>query len=240
MNPIDANPPADKPLNTVPLNEAAYLKIVTVNTAGAFLDWGQPKDLLLPWAEVLWEQKKQIVEGRKVLVFIFKAEDGRMAASTRLNDFLRDEADVFQEGEEVEILVSHATDIGMRVIVDHRYWGLIHNNDIFGQLRRGEKRKAYIKALREDHKLNLSLSKPGYEKVESVAEKILKTLKKRGGFMPLTDKSQPELIYDAFGISKKVFKQSISALYRERKITLEADGIRLVPRSENIPTETKD
>ncbi len=224
--------PQDTPAR-VQVGDAAYLKIVGVKDAGAFLDWGQPKDLLLPWAEVPWEDKKQIVEGRKVLVYIFKHEDGRAAASLRLNAFIKDQAETYKEGDEVDILVSHPTELGMRVIVDNRYWGLIHHSDLFEALRKGEQRKAYVKALRFDRKLDLTLLKAGYAKVEGVAEKLLKTLQKRGGFIPVNDKSDPQVIYEAFGISKKVFKQSIGALYRERKILIEQDGIRLI-------TEKKD
>lgn len=212
----------------VGLNQVAYLKIVAVNDAGAFLDWGLPKDLLLPWAEVKWEQKKHIVEGRKILVFVFLHEDGRMAASARLDDFIRDESEGINEGDEVEIIVSDRTELGMRVIVESRYWGLIHNNEIFGNLHRGEKRKGYVKALRQDGKLNISMSAPGYAKVESATQKLLQTLERKGGYLAVTDKSQPSEIYELFGISKKVFKQTIGALYRERKITLEEGGIRIV------------
>lgn len=210
------------------VREVAYLKIVLVNDAGAFLHWGLPKDLLLPWNEVKREQKKLIVEGRKIVVCVFLAEDGRIAASSRLDDFLEEEADGFKEGDPVDLMVADATEIGLRVIVNHRYYGLVHKNEIFGTLHRGQKLVGYVKALRPDRKLNITLSAPGYGKIDTVSQGLLTVLERRGGFLPVTDKSAPEEIYALFGVSKKVFKQTLGALYKSGKVTLDADGIRKV------------
>jgi predicted RNA-binding protein (virulence factor B family) len=210
------------------VGEVAYLKIVQVNDAGAFLNWGLPKDLLLPWNEVKREQKKLIVEGRKVVVAVFLAEDGRIAASSRLDDFLKEETDRFQEGDKVEVMVADRTDLGLRVIVNHRFYGLVHNNEIFGTLHRGQKLEGYVKALRPDHKLNITLSAPGYAKVGTFSEGLLAVLARRGGFLPVSDKTPPEEIYALFGVSKKVFKQTLGALYKSGRITIEATGIRAV------------
>jgi predicted RNA-binding protein (virulence factor B family) len=109
---------------------------------------------------------------------------------------------------------------------------MVHNNDIFGQLTRGDRREGYVKTLRADGKLNIALSAPGYAKVDAIAQGILDLLKRRGGFLPVTDKSKPEDIYALFGISKKVFKQTLGALYRNRRIVIEAEGIRMAPPSE--------
>jgi len=207
--------------------DVASLKVVAVNKAGALLAWGLPHDLFLPWKEVKHEQRRLIKEGKKALVILFEDEDGRLAASTRLDDFLSDEAEEFQEGDKVSLVVGDPTDLGVRVVVNHRYWGMVHTSDIFGKLTRGETREGYIKALREDHKLNISLSAPGYAKVDAIAQGMLDVLKRRGGFLPVTDKSQPEAIYALFGISKKVFKQTLGALYKSRQIVIEAEGIRL-------------
>ena len=212
----------------VQVGEVAYLKIVKVNDAGAFLAWGLPKDLLLPWDEVKREQKRLLVEGRRILVAVFRAEDGRIAASARLNDFLEDEAPDLKEGDRLPVIVAEPTDLGARVVVGHRYWGLVHANEIFAPLARGQKFEGYVKAPRPDGKVNIALSAPGYAKVDAVAEKVLGVLKRRGGFLAVTDKSKPEEIYTLFGISKKVFKLTLGALYKARKITLEPDGIRLV------------
>jgi predicted RNA-binding protein (virulence factor B family) len=214
---------------TAPLaqvREVACLKIVSVNDAGAFLHWGLPKDLLLPWNEVKREQKRLVVEGRKLVVCVFLATDGRIAASSRLDDFIAEEADGYTEGQAVTLTVADKTDLGLRVIVNHRHYGLVHQNEIFGTLHRGQQLTGYVKALRPDRKLNISLSQPGYAKIGTVAQSLLAVLEKRGGFMPVSDKTPPEEIYALFGISKKVFKQTLGALYKEGKITIDAQGIR--------------
>jgi predicted RNA-binding protein (virulence factor B family) len=208
--------------------EVANLKVLAVNKAGATLSWGLSQELLLPWKEVKREQKHLIREGQNILVILFTDEEGLVTASTRLEEFLGDEAEEFQEGEKVSLVIGDRTDLGVRVVVNHRYWGMIHTNDIFSKLTRGESREGYIKALRADHKLNLTLSAPGYAKVDIIAEGVLDVLKRKGGFMPVTDKSSPEEISALFGISKKVFKQTLGALYKNRRIVIEAGGIRLV------------
>lgn len=212
--------------------DVAELKVVAVNKAGAFLAWGVPQDLFLPWKEVKHGLRRSIREGQKVLVILFMDEEGRMAASTRLEDFLSDEAEEFQEGDKVELLVGDPTDLGVRVVVNHHYWGMVHRSDIFGKLVRGEKREGYIKALRADHRLNVYLHAPGYAKVDPIAQAILEVLKRRGGFLPVTDKSKPEEVHALFGISKKAFKQALGALYKSQRIAMEPEGIRLVPRDE--------
>jgi len=208
--------------------EVAHLKVVSTNRAGAYLNWGLPQDLFMPWKEVKHEVRRLIKEGNKILVFLFMDELGRMAASTRLADFLMDEAEGFREGDKVSLVIGDRTDIGVRVIVNHRYWGMVHDGDLFSKVSRGETREGYVKALRADHKLSLSLIAPGYAKVEPIAQNLLDVLKRHGGFMPVTDKSEPEKIYALFGISKKVFKQTLGALYKNRRISIDADGIRLV------------
>lgn len=210
-------------------DEVAQLKIVAVNRVGAFLAWGPPANLFLPWKEVKPAQKRMIREGQKVLVALFMDDEGRMAASTRLEEFLSDEAEGFQEGDRVDLVIGDPTDLGVRVVVNHRYWGMVHTSDIFGKLIRGERREGYIKALRADQKLDITLSAPGYAKVDAIAQGLVDVLKRRGGFLAVTDKSKPEEIYALFGISKKVFKQTLGALYKSRLIMIEAGGIRLRP-----------
>jgi predicted RNA-binding protein (virulence factor B family) len=210
------------------VREAAYLKIVSVGDAGAFLDWGLPKDLLLPWSEVKREQKRLVVAGRRILVCVFQAEDGRIAASARLDDFLLDEADEFKEGDQVSLLVADRTDLGLRVIVNHQYWGVVHNNEVFGDVPRGRRQDGWVKALRPDRKLNIALSAPGYAKVDAAAQGVMQVLRTHGGFMAVSDKTAPERIHALFGVSKKVFKQTIGALYKERKILIDETGIHAV------------
>ncbi len=208
--------------------EVGFLKVVSVNPAGSYLDWGLPKPLFMPWKEVKHEVRRLVKPGNKVLVFLYSDEAGHLAASTRLADFLVDEADEFQEGDEVTLVIGDRTDLGVRVIVNHRYWGMVHDSDLFGKVSRGETRPGWLKAPRADRKLSLTLSAPGYTKVGTVAQALLDTLIRRGGFLPVTDKSAPEQVYALFGISKKVFKQTLGALYKARRISIDADGIRLL------------
>jgi hypothetical protein len=207
--------------------EVAHLRVVGTTKAGAFLAWGLPQDLFLPWQEVKSAQRRLIKEGQKVTVFLFTDEEGRIAASARLDDFLSDEAEGFREGDKVSLLVGDRTDLGVRVIVNHRYWGMVHTSDIYGTLTRGESREGFIKGLREDHKLNIALHAPGYAKVDAISQGVLDVLAQRGGYLAVTDKTKPEAIYALFGISKKAFKLALGALYKQRRILIEAEGIRL-------------
>lgn len=217
----------DAPLAEV--GQVAFLEIADLNDSGIFLKWGLPKDLLLPWNEVPREQKATLEPGRRVLVMIFADARERIAASARLADFLQPTSQAFTEGEKVRVLIGDRTDLGYRVIINHRVWGLLHTADIFGAVKKGEVRAAWIKALRADHKLSVSLAAAGHAaKVDSVGQGILDRLKKEGGFMAVGDKTAPEVIYRLFGVSKKAFKQAIGTLYKQRLIVLEDGGIRLV------------
>lgn len=213
-----------KPLAQV--GEVAWMKIVSVNNAGAFLDWGLPKDLLLPYNEVTHDLKHHLEPGKYMMAMVFQDDQGRVAASARLDDFIAKEADGFNEGDKVTVVMGDHTEIGLRVIVNHRYWGMVHSNEIFRQVRKGEKLDGYIKTVRADRKLNISLNAPGHGKIDSVAQGILTILESHDGYMAVSDKSPPELIYKLFGVSKKVFKQAIGSLYRERYVAIESAGIR--------------
>lgn len=209
------------------VGEVAWLKIVSVNDNGAFLSWGLSKDLLLPYNEVPANLKARLQPGNSMLVMVFQDEQGRLAASARLADFLEDGSSDFREGDRVDVVVDERSDLGLRVIVNHRYWGIVHHNEIFRTLHKGDKLDGYIKALREDGRLNIALTPPGPAKFNEVETRILKTLTGHAGFMAITDKSPPELIYQRFGVSKKVFKQAIGRLYKQRQIIIEDGGIRL-------------
>jgi len=147
-----------------------------------------------------------------------------------LEDFLRDEAFYFKEGQAVELLIADETELGVKAVVNHQYWGVIYKNEIFQPLQKGQKLTGYIKKIREDHKLDLALSLEKYgQKVDKTAENILGILEKQGGYIALTDKSPPEMIYNTFAVSKKVFKQAIGGLYKQHRIVIEDNGIRLTP-----------
>lgn len=210
------------------VGEVATLRVVAESDAGFFLDWGLPKDLLLPYNEVPRAQKDGLEPGRFITVMVFQDDTGRVAASARLDDFIAKEAEGFREGEQVRVLVFSRTDLGWRVVVNDRYWGLVHHSDVFGTLRAGERRDGWVKALRDDRRLNISLAAPGRAKVDPVAQKILDRLAAEGGFMAVGDKTPPEAIYTLFGVSKKVFKQAIGSLFKARRIVIEPAGIRLV------------
>lgn len=222
----------DRPVATLarPLaqvGEVASLKVVDVGDAGAFLDWGLPKDLLLPHNEVPRELKQGLEPGRQVLVMVFQDDTGRLAASARLDDFIAKEGDGFAEGERVRIVVASRTDLGWRVVVNNRCWGLVHGNEVFGAIKVGESRDGWVKALRADRRLNIALVPPGPARVDPVAQKILDRLVAEGGFMAVGDKTPPEAIYKLFGVSKKVFKQALGSLFKARRIVIEPGGIRL-------------
>lgn len=223
----------DRPVATlqrplVQVGEVASLRVVATNDAGVFLDWGLPKDLLLPYNEIPREQKFDLEPGRCVLVMVFQDDTGRIAASARLDDFIAKEAGGFNEGDPLRIIVSNRTDLGWRVVVNNRYWGLVHNNEVFGQLKPGEARDGWVKSLRSDRRLNVALVPPGPARLDPAAQKVLDKLAAEGGFMAVGDKTPPEAIYTLFGVSKKVFKQAIGGLFRTRRIVIEAGGIRLV------------
>ncbi|WP_445372837.1 S1 RNA-binding domain-containing protein [Methylomonas sp. HW2-6] len=212
----------------VQAGEVAWLKCVSLSHAGAFLDWGLPKDLLLPFSE----QKGKVIEGRSYLVRLFLDEDNRIAASMVLDDFIQDQAFYYKEGQAVQLVIAEHTELGFKAVVDHQYWGVLYKNEVFQPLKKGQKLTGYIKKIRPDHKLDLILSQEKYgQKVDTTSAKILDILARRGGYVALTDKSDPELIYDTFAVSKKVFKQAIGGLYKQRRILIEADGIRLLDQA---------
>ena len=199
------------------------MKVVHVNKFGAFLDWGLMKDLFVPFRE----QKMKMLEGNTYVVFVYLDLDSdRIAGSAKLDQFLDETPPPFEQGEEIEIIIAQKTDLGYKVIINETHWGLIFKNEIFGNIRIGDKRKAYIKNLREDDKIDVSLQKEGYDRIDSVSKTILQKIEDEGDFLALTDKSSPEEISATFGISKKAFKKAIGALYKQRLIEIDAQGIR--------------
>ncbi len=216
----------EKPFAIV--GEYAFLEVKGTAPFGAFLDWGLSKDLLVP----LREQAEPMHIGRKYLVkVLFDEESDRIYASSRLNRFIADTVEDinFSEGDAVQICIAAVTDLGYRAIVNNRYWGVLYENEVFKRLNIGEKMEAFIKNIRSDNKIDLSLSPQGYQKrIVSETDVILDALKKYNGFLEVTDKSSPELIYKTLNISKKSFKQAVGNLYKARKIALEEKGIRLL------------
>jgi predicted RNA-binding protein (virulence factor B family) len=209
----------------VMVGEFACLKVVSVSHTGAFLDWGLPKDLLVPFSE----QIHKMDEGKRYVVGVYLDEaSDRIAASARLDDMLyRESEDDFKPGEEVDLFISNKTDLGYQVIINNSHFGLLHNHEVVRPLKRGEKIRGFIKNIRDDGRIDLMLHQKGHQKIDDGIEVVLKVLKAEGGFVGVTDKSPPGVIDAMFGISKGMFKKAIGSLYKSRKITLEDNGIRL-------------
>ncbi|WP_321286749.1 S1-like domain-containing RNA-binding protein [uncultured Sunxiuqinia sp.] len=207
------------------VGEFALLKVVSVTTVGAFLDWGLPKDLLAPFRE----QQHPMEAGHSYLVFVYLDDESqRIAASSKLDKSVDNIPVDYEVGEEVDLIIAGQTDLGYKAIIDNSHWGMIYKNEVFQNLKIGQKLKGYIKTIREDEKIDLSLQKEGYEKIDEISQGILNKLAANEGFLPLTDKSSPEVIKNTFQISKKNFKKAVGALYKHRLIKLEEDGIRML------------
>lgn len=210
------------------VGEFALLKAVSVNSVGAFLDWGMPKDLMAPFGE----QKQKMKEGRSYIVMIYLDEKtNRIAATSKLGRFLNKRPANYEDGQEADLLICEETNIGRRVIVNESHWGMLYKNEIFQKIEYGQRLKGYVKKIRSDKKIDVSLQRQGYEKTEELSERILEELKKDGGFLKLTSQSPPEDIYRAFEASKKSFKMALGALYKKRLVSIEKDGIKLLKNS---------
>ncbi len=205
--------------------DIALLTVVSINNQGAFLDWGLMKDVFLP----LSQQTTRIAVGGEYLIKLYIDErTGRVAATQRVERYLSNDELTVKEKQEVDLLVYQKTDIGYKVIINNQHLGVLHYNEVFRELEYGAKEKGYVKTIREDNKIDISLGEAGYKKVETEAEKILRLLAENDGYLPYHDKSEPAAIYDFFGISKKVFKMTVGTLYKQRKVELTQTGIKLI------------
>lgn len=221
------------------VNECAYLKCIATNQAGAFLNWGLMKDLLVPFNQ----QKPPMEEGKSYVVHLYlDDQSSRVAASAKLDRFLfQDSDDDFKIGQEVSLLNANKTDLGYKVIINHTHWGLLHEQRVSRPLRRGERFQGFIKNIRDDGKIDVAMHLNTREKLDDTAEGILKELKLNANFLPLTDKSSPEEIFSYLSMSKGLFKKAIGTLYKKKFIRLESDGIYLnegVPCSEEQESKT--
>lgn len=208
----------------VQVGEFACLEVAWINEYGAFLDWGLMKDLFVPFRE----QKMKMQKGRSYVVHAHVDEESyRIMASAKVERYLSKEKPDYQPGQEVEIMIWQRTDLGYKAIVENQYSGLIYQGEIFKSLEPGMKLTAYIRQVREDGKIDLTLQKDGQKKVEDFSEVLLQFINDQGGHTSLNDKSAAEDIYEAFGVSKKTFKKAVGDLYKKRLIVLEEGGIRL-------------
>lgn len=202
----------------------ASLKVVDINRVGLFLNWGLPKDLLLPHSE----EKRPLQVGDYCVVHVFlDKRSKRITASAKLDRYLDKLPVNYTSGQEVDLLVVEATDMGFKAIINGQHWGLIHKNEAFKFLRPGMQEKGYIKEVRSDGKISLSLQPVGEELMGSLSQQILAKLREQGGVLPLSDKSTPEAISAHFRASKGNFKKAIGGLYKQGLIQIHPDRIEL-------------
>ncbi|QAA80355.1 GntR family transcriptional regulator [Aequorivita sp. H23M31] len=206
------------------LNTFGYLHCSAVTEFGAFMDWGLEKQLFVPFKE----QARPMKQGSWYIVRLYLDEKtNRLVGSSKTNHFLQNKELTVEPFEEVEILVTHITEKGANAIVNGVHTGLIYIEDIFEDIRSGDKIKAFVKNIREDNKIDLVLQRPGYRSIEPNANYIKEELEAAGGFLPLHDKSDPETIKNQLGMSKKSFKKAIGTLYKDKQIIIKEDGIEL-------------
>lgn len=206
------------------VGDFAWLQVAWVNNFGAFLDWGLLKDLFVPFRE----QKMKMQKDRSYLVHVhLDPETYRIMASAKVERYLSTDYPPYHGGDEVELLIWQKTDLGFKAIVDNKYAGLLFDDEIFRPLRSGDRVTAYVKQVRPDGKIDLSLQKKGQRAVVDFSDTLLQHLQTNGGRTPLGDKSPAEEIYAVFGVSKKVFKKAVGDLYKRHLITIEPDGLRL-------------
>ena len=206
------------------LNDFGYLHCSDVNEFGAFMDWGVQKQLFVPFKE----QARPMKVGNWYIVYLSMDEQtNRLVGSSKTNKYLNNDTVTLQKFDEIDIMVTHITDLGANVIVDGKHKGLIFINDIFEDIRTGDTMKAFVKSVRDDNKIDVVLQSPGYRSIEPNANFILEELKAAGGFMALHDKSEPQDIKNELGMSKKSFKKAIGTLYKDKQILIKTDGIEL-------------
>jgi predicted RNA-binding protein (virulence factor B family) len=209
----------------IELNKFASLQVAMTTKYGAFLDWGIEKQLFVPYRE----QTVRMKEGSWYLVYMYLDEKtNRLVASSRINRFLDNEELTVKEGEKIKVMFWEATDLGINVIINDLHKGLIYYNEFFSQAKKGETREGYIHKIREHNKIDVRLQASGYQNINVHADKIMKVLQENDGFLGLTDKSSPNEISYQLEMSKKSFKKGIGALYKQRLVRLEKDGVYLV------------
>ena len=206
------------------VGQYAKLQVVANSSSGVYLDWGMQKDLLVPKSEQLGRMEA----GQSYVVFVFLDEETcRVTASAKLDNFLSLEPPKYPEGAEVDLVIYDQTDLGYKALVNMAHGGMVYKNEVFQKLQMGQELKGYIKKIRADSKIDLSLQPAGYQKIDDISKTILRKIKEQGGRIAVTDKSPPEEIYALFGVSKKVFKKAVGALYKERLISIDPKGIKL-------------
>ncbi len=207
------------------VGECACLKVTDITGIGAFLDWGLPKDLLVPYNMMY---RPMQLEQSYVVYLMLDPQTDRIVATSKLDEVLREESDDFVPKQEVDLLIWGQTDLGYKAVINNTHLGLIYKNEVFKPLRYGQRLKGYIKAIRPDNRIDLSLQQSFRQTLDELSQKIIDDLTAKGGTSKLTDKSPPEEIYYKFGVSKKAFKKTLGKLYKDRLIVIEKDQITLV------------
>lgn len=210
------------------VGQFACLEVVSLENVGAFLDWGLPKDLFLPFRE----RTRPVKVGQTVVVYIYIDNTDRICASMRLDKYVQAESEKqildFKENQAVELFIAARTDLGFKAIINGTHWGMLYNNEIFQPLEHGDKLSGFIKKIREDGKIDLSLQGNQTESPKDLGAKILALLKSEGGYLAINDKTPAEEIYQILGVSKKKYKIALGGLYKQRLISVHDDGIRLI------------
>jgi predicted RNA-binding protein (virulence factor B family) len=207
------------------VGDIAYLEVKDTNRYGAFLDWGLEKDLLVPFGE----QKVRMTVGNKYFVKVYlDTETDRITASARINRHLKKDAGDLKEGQEVDLLVYKFTELGASVFINNEHMGMVYKNDIYQKIDVGDSLTGHIAKVREDNKIDVTIREKGFKKVIDSKDIILEKLHDNKGFLPLTDKSSPEAIEKALEMSKSTFKKAVGGLYKQKKIDIMDNGIKLV------------
>ncbi|MBP6127655.1 S1-like domain-containing RNA-binding protein [Flavobacterium sp.] len=209
----------------ISLNSFAVLKVSYINSFGAFLNWGMEKDLFAPFKEQARPMEK---DKRYIVTLYLDKQTGRLAASSKINQFLDKEPLDVEVGQEVDLMVSHITEIGINVIINGKFRGLAYQNEVFETVSPGYKTKGYIKAIRPDGKIDVSFQKQGFEAIDDSSQQVLEALKQNDGVLRLNDNSHPEEIKSVLKMSKKTFKKAIGSLYKQKLIDINNEGIQLV------------
>ena len=226
----DGLPVATTQKTKAQVGEFAYLKVLAVTDVGVFLDWGLDKDILVPFAE----QHRPLEEGHSYLVYIYiNKADGRITASSKVDKFIDDDKPHnFKPRQAVDLIIANSTDLGYKAIINHGHWGVLYKDEVFQRLSFGQSIKGYIKYIRPDGRIDLTLQS-GQETRDKNQKIILDYLKDQNGFAEVHDKTDPQVIAKLFGMSKGAFKKAISSLYKQRIIVIGKDGIRLVENNEH-------
>lgn len=203
------------------IGECAHLKVVAEGEFGAFLDWGLPKDLLLPFAE----QAYPVREGASYVVYAYLDNSGRIVASTFLHHHLEEINDTLKAGDSVDLLIATKSELGFKAVINNQYLGLIYHDELSQPLRFGTRIKGWVKEIREDGKIDLSINTLDKKTRDQLETRILRELHQSGGRIEISDKSSPEVIFNVFKVSKKNFKRAISSLYKQRLILIESHHI---------------